>query len=157
MIQLCQQRRAGLNPSPDQWGGIQQITRLQINHSGSVRSFAARVVSHIHSPERAIWAENVFRRDLITLKIPWQAYPRECPGWSCCSSRSRAEGWMFAAELCPLVGTARRSSTACAEGISFQWNWEGFIWMWMCNSHSLLMSASPWSETCPGQLYSSSE
>lgn len=95
MIQLCQQRQAGLNLSPDQRGGIQQITWLQVNRSGSVRSFAARVISQIYSPERAKRAENVFRRDLITLKIPRKAYPRESRGWSCrcrSSSRSRGEG-----------------------------------------------------------------
>lgn len=89
MIQLCQQKQAGLNLSSDKRDGTQQITWLQINRSCSVRSFAARVISQMHSPQRAIWAENVFSRDLITLKIPWKAYPRESRGWSCrCGSSS---------------------------------------------------------------------
>lgn len=160
MIQLCQQKQAVLNLSPDERGGIQQITWLQVNRSCTVRSFVARVISQMHSPERVKRAENAFRRDLITLKIPCKAYPGESRGWSCrcrSSSHSRGEGWMYAAELCPLAGTARLSSTACAWGIASPWNRDGFIWIWMDNSHSLLISLSPWPPTGPNKLYSSFE
>lgn len=49
---------------------------------------------------------------------------------------------MYAAELCPLVGK-RDAPSQLAWGISFQWNREGFIRIWMYNSHSSLMSPSP--------------